>query len=270
MTTTAITAHSTIDYIAAYATLGTALGTIVLAIATFTLAKKTASLAESGEQELALLRDQTQAAMRHSEAAEAALNASVAPLILDVPPRTLRPGPLRTRYTERAGRSEEGKLVTDRPDIDVSVITWDADRSPAWLRIPIRNVGAGLALLDAASLTVEGEDGSWNVLDAAPEDIPSVVPPGEIRQLVFVSEDTSLNAMVVSDDPLVVEVSYADVSGEQGAATILYVAKASKPRRHMYVRDVLPAVDHRLTADPRLPAHRLTRSRAPRDAEPDG
>jgi hypothetical protein len=69
-----------IEYIAAWATFGTALGTIGLAIATFALALKTRALAKSGQQtadaaekELVLLRDQADATKRQSQAAEAAL-----------------------------------------------------------------------------------------------------------------------------------------------------------------------------------------------------
>jgi len=43
-------AHTPIDYVAAWATFGTALGTLGLAIATFVLATKTRALAKSGQE----------------------------------------------------------------------------------------------------------------------------------------------------------------------------------------------------------------------------
>ena len=43
-------AHTPIDYVAAWATFGTALGTLSLAIATFVLATETRALAKSGQE----------------------------------------------------------------------------------------------------------------------------------------------------------------------------------------------------------------------------
>jgi hypothetical protein len=79
------------------------IGTLGLAIATLVLALKTRALADSGQvtsdaarltaaaaqQELEFLRDQTDAAKRQSRAAEAALNASVLPVLLDIPQHTM-------------------------------------------------------------------------------------------------------------------------------------------------------------------------------------
>ena len=125
--------HTSIDYVAAWATLGTALGTIGLAVATFTLARRTKTLADSGqetavaakataqaaERELQLLRAQADAAERQSRAAEAALKASVLPLIADVPSSTPRSAQLG--FELHRLRTGSG-LPTEA--FDASQVTW--------------------------------------------------------------------------------------------------------------------------------------------------
>jgi hypothetical protein len=215
--------------------------------ASVALAEATQETADAARQELALLRQQAEAAMRQSEAAEAALQTSVAPFILDVPVHTMRPGPSRLA-------TMEGKPVIQRPDVDVSVIKCDTEHAGGWLAVPIRNVGPGVARVDGAFLALANND-NQNVA-AAPDDIPSVVPSGEIGQLLF-REDTEhpgrLKQMVLDEDDLIVEVGYSDISGRQRAATMLYLGKLenAQRQRRLRVTEVLPGVDRLLTGRPR-------------------
>ena len=119
-------AHTTIDYIASWATFGTAFGTIGLAVATFVLALKTRALAQSSqetadaaEQELVLLALQLDAAQRQSEAAEVALNASLRPLVIDVPRHTMKT--IQVQQQPGAKHAEE---------VDLSAITSGIGESP--------------------------------------------------------------------------------------------------------------------------------------------
>lgn len=258
---TAVT-HITVDAAPAWATDGTAIGTIGLAIATFVLALKTRALAKSGQataeaakdtadaakREIALLSEQTDAAKRQSEAAEGALNASVAPLLLDVPRHTIR----RVSLPYQSARQ-----ALTPPEVDASVINAQVDEKTAYLIVPIRNVGAGIARLDEAFVTPEATVAG---IDAVPGDTPSVIAQGELDHLAFVCDDDhpeggSLRQLLASGQSLVVEVAYTDISGRQPQATALRLVKSDQRDRAYRVDEVLPAVDLRLTAAPPLPHH---------------
>ena len=247
-------AHTTIDYVAAWATFGTAVGTIGLAVATFVLALKTRALATSGQetadaakQELLLLRSQTDAAQRQSVAAEAALNASARPLLIDIP-----------RHTMKTIQVQERPGVEHPEEIDLSVITSRIDQSPraGQMMVPVRNVGAGVALglAAAAGLVIELEAAGATV---AHGEAPSVIAAGESAAVWF--EDTAGVASAAAEPPLayllragadlVVEVAYCDVSGRQEAATSLYLTKSGTTDRTYRVTGVEPGHSPRLTLE---------------------
>ena len=72
--------------------------------------------ADAAVRDLELLGDQTEAATRQSEAAEAALNASVRPLLIDVP-----------LYTTRTIQVQEEPAKMGPADVDLSVISASGD-----------------------------------------------------------------------------------------------------------------------------------------------
>jgi hypothetical protein len=155
-----VAAHTpTIKYIAAWATVGTPIGTIALATATLVLAGNTQRLAQSGQEtadaaneELVFLRTQTDAAQRQSRAAEEALIASVVPVLLDTPRYTMFQVP--KKILERLGyRSPLGPPVPS--EIDLSIISANDSATFPSLVVPVRNMGAGVALGLAAAVTIE-------------------------------------------------------------------------------------------------------------------
>jgi hypothetical protein len=217
-----------------YATAATAIGTLALAIATFFMARKTKDLASLGQAELELLDKQTQAAQRQSVVAEAALSASVAPLIVDVPPYTMRPGPPRTTI------NPEGLGNVERTERDVSLIRYADGRDACVMTVPIQNVGSGAARIQRAALVPLGVQTST---DPVLSESPSVVPRDEIRELIFRPDNRQALKHLVEGLPvdLALQVSYCDVSGRQPASTVLTLRRSpshsARPDR-FFVRDV--------------------------------
>lgn len=231
-------AHTTIDYVAGWATFGTAIGTIGLASATFVLARKTRALAGSTQQT-------ADAAKQQTKAAEGALNASLRPLIIDIPRHTTRTIQLQDRPGEK------------RPvEIDLSVISSDIAESTRTgsLTVPVRNVGPGVALGLAAAVTFAHGD-----LVGAPVargEAPSVIAPGEPEAIWF--EDTAGPASAAAETPLVrllkegedlvVEIAYSDVAGRVSASSLTLTKSGTTDRTHRVTR-VDPGHEPRLTVD---------------------
>ena len=253
-------ATTTIEYVADWATVGAALGTIGLAVATFVLALKTRALAKSGqetadaakltaaaaERELELLRDQAEALRDQSKAADAALNASVRPLLIDVPYHTTR----TIQVQEKPGEKHPA-------EVEVSVIWGEVALTARTgrLTVPVRNVGAGVALGLSAAVTVPREDVVGEPI--ARGNAPSVIPAGETEWVWFedtagpasAAANTSLVYLLESGADLVLEVAYSDGAGSQEAATSIYLTKSGRTDRSYRVDKVVPGHARRLTAE---------------------
>lgn len=240
-------AHTTIDYVSAYATLGLALATFALAWKTRALARSSQATAKTAEKELEQVRQQTEAANRQSNAAEAALNASVRPLLADVPRHTMQ----RIQVQERPGEKRAA-------DVDLSVISSEIAPTTRTgrLTVPVRNVGAGVALGVTAAAGLVIEQGAVGATVARGR-APSVIAAGESGTVWF--EDTVGVASAAAETPLVyllragadlvVEVAYRDVSGRQLAATSLYLTKSGTTDRSHRVTRVDPGHEPRLTVE---------------------
>jgi hypothetical protein len=251
----------TISYVAAWATAATGVGTIGLASATYWLARKTRETAEAARDELkeavvqskaieqqtqavidqagsvnrqveattqqvGLLREQAEAAARQTVTAEAALNASVQPLLLDVPYGTILRVPPSPRKTIEAAKRGEPVQATES---DASHIYWDISEHRTMLSFRVQNAGPGAARLQSSYLT--------QARDLTPplsvrNERQSVVAPGQLALLVFSSDDEprdelgTLTRILESDEELLVEVAYSDVSGRQRTATRFYLQKS--------------------------------------------
>jgi hypothetical protein len=244
-----------------------AIGTLGLAIATLVLALKTRALAKSGQvtadaaqltaaaaqQELELLRDQTDAAKRQSEAAEAALNASVLPVLLDIPQHTMFQLP--TEITARLPYRQLGGPVPTEVDLSVISAT-DSDDFPS-LVVPVRNVGAGVALGIDAAVYMEADEGVVVYGEA-----PSAIAVGGHDHVWFggpeerlgerapvVVDQDALRRVLRSGQDLVVEIAYSDVSGRQEAAASLHLTRSGRTDRAYRVTRVEPRHERRFTAD---------------------
>jgi len=199
----------------------TAVGTLALAAATFLLALKTKALADTATKELTLVEKQIAETQRQSVTAEAALTASIRPVLVDVPRPTFRRGPKTTTL------NPAGFGTKSTADIDVSQIRSESADERLYLIVPVRNVGPGPARVTAVTVTAAGEGQT-----GAPVAVgrgPSVIAAGEVAEVRFTAETGSGPAKLIqllrTDDDLVVEASYTDVAGRQGAASQLLLQK---------------------------------------------
>jgi hypothetical protein len=155
---------------AAYATLGTAVGTITLAVATYSLARKTRDLATSGKRTAIAAEKELEHAGRQTEAAEAALSSSVRPMVIDVP-----------RFTMRTMPAEDRPGETEEVDASPTFASIGESRTGSLL-VPVRNVGAGVALgLAAAATFAQSAVGNPVARGMA----PSVLAAGELGAIRF-------------------------------------------------------------------------------------
>lgn len=230
----------------------TALATVLLALVTVYLAWKTRSLAQSStevakaaDEELKAIRSQAEAADRQSKVAEDALNASVRPLLTDVPLHT-------TRAIHGVLMQERGSAPVH---VDESVISGSVQENRTGrLIVPIRNVGAGIARVLAAVVTVAREGGTGEPL--ARGRAPSVIATGEIDRVWFedtpgpasAAAETPLVRLLQSGEDLVVEIAYSDLAGRQETATSLYLTESGRTDRAYRVTRVEPDQPRRFTA----------------------
>jgi hypothetical protein len=244
----------TIVYIGAYATAATAFATTLLALATFVMAWKTRSLAKSSEET-------ANQAVRQSALTEEALTASVRPLIADVPQPTfsellVSPGPDSNQTGAELGgtghSSDETSVGVER--VDVSRITWHVvDDDEAHLIVPIRNVGAGVARIVTAVVSV-GIAQKPLVGQVAPR----VLGREQIAQIRFKSDpDPSvedLGYMLKARADLTVEVAYRDVTGDYETATLLHLKRPWIPGDGVtepgYIVDSVEAAVERVLSSP--------------------
>jgi hypothetical protein len=227
----------TIEYVAAGATAATAVGTLALALSTRSLATKTTAVADASERtataavkEIRLLREQTEAVRvqadaavqqtrsmrRQSEVAEAALLASVQPLLLDVPEGTLKDGVM----PDPLG----GGTSTFR--FDRSRIQSSISREPH-LTIAVRNVGQGVARVTQAVLGVPRQPRGRPELLLRGE-APTALAPGEVADLKFTNSsasETDVASLMMDNLSLVVQVEYTDIAGRQPSSLVIHLSR---------------------------------------------
>jgi hypothetical protein len=114
--------------------------------------------------------------------------------------------------------------------MDVSEISAGFNDQGAWLRVPVRNVGAGVARVLSAAVTVADERPGGPVMQGGG---PSVIAPGEHGRILFWGSPGSehepvLRRLLDSSDRLLVEVPYCDLAGRQEAAVVLTLASTEK------------------------------------------
>lgn len=177
-----------------------------VAIGTLALATVTARL-------VAGTRSDVRAATRSAEASEAALAAGLRPLLVEVP---------RGQFI-RARRFMDQDVEDDLADVEADV--WD-DRE-LLIEVPLRNAGAGIALVGAPQLEIEAGPLTWSGVG-----LHTVVPPGELTRLDFTGtwhdrEATLAGAATINADgaTFTVSVPYTDVEGRQGTTTRVTVTR---------------------------------------------
>lgn len=246
----------TLEQLVAWATVGTAAGTLILAAATYIMARRTGALAKSSSDELGLLNEQTEAARRQSIAAEAALRASVRPYLLDVPRGTMKTIARGDVFPYVLAGFRRHPPPSETRVVDLSIVDQylppHDEGSPEldyWLRVPVRNVGAGVAILGDTHLVLHGHGRVLTGTTSA-----NALPPGEVAGLVFEVEPgawewDAAERSALARSPVTATVMYTDSAGEQAArAQIQLLVDEAKD---YYVADArvveagahLPAVD---------------------------
>jgi hypothetical protein len=148
-------------------------------------------------------------------------------------------------------------------EIDLSVITANDSADAASLVVPMRNVGAGVALGIAAAVTVAREGAIGEPIVRGEPD--SAIAVGDHGHLWFGGPDERLGerATVIGDpeqrahlrhllalgEDLAVEIAYSDASGRQQVATTFYLTKGGRMDRAYRVTRVVPRHERRFTAD---------------------
>jgi hypothetical protein len=178
-----------------------AIGTLGLAFATIGLALSTRRLAARTQQDV-------EVATRSALAAERGLAIGVRPLLADVPIGTFLQG-------RQMGQHE---YQEDVADIDVDVYV---DEAQVEIKVPLRNVGAGLALLAGPQLDIDVERLSWRAVAQQ-----TAVPSGDLTRLDFYGtwpdvETAGAQGVRLEENAFEfsVQVSYTDLNGEQETVT---------------------------------------------------
>jgi hypothetical protein len=126
----------------------------------------------------------------------------------------------------------------------VSRILFSDEDDNAYMRVPVRNIGAGVARLLGTILTVARNDAIGEPLVSAAQ-VPSVIAPAEVGYLFFSSESEphpgAVKRPVQSAEILVVEIAYSDVAGRQEAASQIDLKREKDDRFHVgAVRPLVP------------------------------
>jgi hypothetical protein len=193
-----------------------AIGTLTLAAVTVVLAfvsaagvivardaaKDTRRLAETAEQEVRAVLEQANATRRQAGVAQATLSASVQPLLGHVP---------------------LGEFDDKNPEAEIGAVNVKGDDRYFWISIPVRNVGAGVAVIQGAKLAPDISAPSGRGITA------TMVPVGELTRCWFVFERGSDRDLVnaLEHGRLWLHVFYTGAAGGQPYRTEALVEETS-------------------------------------------
>lgn len=241
-------------------TLGDAVAIAAIASAACTLVLAIIAVCQMRSTETA-----ANAAERSAKAAEDALDASVRPLVTDVPRHTMGKVSLSGyRMLQPASWASGGLAIapgaTGPLEIDVSriVSSYDVRKdlgsdSEVYLTVPVRNIGPGVALVVAARLA-RSRDDLRQTEPYANAEMPSTIAPSQVVHMTFQHHEPTKGWLIAllqgGDQNMVVEVAYTDVSGRLRTATRLWLAPAPENAHRSYlVARTQPLVHRVLTAD---------------------
>jgi hypothetical protein len=188
-----------------------AIGTLLLAAGTFYMAAGTKRLARLTENEVRAVEDQARAAGAHLQIAQEALEASIRPTLVDVPP-TGPTSPERIQY--------EGWGT----DVDRAAAHIEQTSDYLYCSVPLRNVGAGLALVEGVTLRWAANDVPWRGNSSL-----LAVPVGDQTRVLFSvparrPEFSRAVEAVQEAGSFTIEASYTDASGRpQPPVRLLFV-----------------------------------------------
>jgi hypothetical protein len=217
-----------------------AVGTILLALATFRLAQRTATevehtarLAAASLEQVAATQDQARAshealdaAREQSAIAQLTLNAQIRPVLIDV----LAPMSAPTEEAHYAG--------TEPRPTRHGVVVAEARSDEALVSLPLRNAGAGLAMIQGVELRLGLE------IFSVPVTIrPANIPRGEHGRVGFRATPRNaafapLGETIHRRQSFSIEVRYTDLSGRQPSLTRFDVYCSIDDPPTWYVRQV--------------------------------
>jgi hypothetical protein len=220
-----------VEQLAAYAGLGTAVGTALLAVATFVLARRTKAEVEAANRQATASSDQSAASLeqakashRQAELAEKALRVQTSPLLTDVPYGI----PAVSGYTPIDKSDKRSAIIglygPKQPHFrDASLVTAYVDANGeghVQIEVPFRNVGNGAAIVSRVEFLFGGNTGFESAASSP------VVPAGEIAEAVL-DIDPNHHAYaepknaIDGDNPFRVVISYNDADGNHFGAVRL-------------------------------------------------
>jgi hypothetical protein len=219
-----------------------AIGTLVLAWSTWRLARKTSALAETTAQEVehskrqvaasleqvkiaqqqaATAQDALDASQEQTRLAQLTLNAQIRPVLIDIPP----PIDDLEHYHDDILYPGRTKSNVHRHGVEAR---FDVNSGDAMISVPMRNAGAGLAMIRAVSLEV-GESAPTPPVTMQPANVPA-------------GESTRINFLAVPDHPAFqtieqaleranfsVVVAYSDLAGQQLTLSRFSVDRTAGP-----------------------------------------
>jgi hypothetical protein len=199
--------------------------TALLAVATFFMAFRTSALADATVEALAVAKSaaasaeqQVEAANKAAAVATKAWQASLRPVLADVPEGI---------YPTEAVLFDDGidSIVGDGGDV---VVLDDDSPDFAYCSVALRNIGLGTAVIRGLGLEFPGDVGWSGKMSLA------VVPPGEKTRLTFtIPKDRpelaeGIRRMHAGD--FTVGVRYSDVVGEADLITRVHCYRTSGPK----------------------------------------
>jgi hypothetical protein len=224
----------TIEDVAAYAGVATAVGTLSLAAATYYLARgasaevvaATEQARATAEQSAASL-EQSKASARQAAAAEQALTAQTAPLLGDVPFGI----PVVSGYRTRPASGSQSIMAsmlghrepTYRDASEIAVYIDVNGLKDANIRVPFRNVGNGVAIVQDMMFFI-GDDTELAGASSTP-----VIPTGQVAEAelsVLPSADgyEGAHSAIETRTAFAVAIAYGDATGASSGAIRLDVA----------------------------------------------
>lgn len=239
-----------VSHVVAYAAIASFICNAVLARATKNLATSTKNLAGAGDRtadaavkELELLSTQARAAQEQSAAAQEALSASIRPLLMDVPLFTMQPRALTA--DERLAYRDKPSEMPPYVSADVSPVVVETRAGGAQkplLRVPVRNIGPGPAVMIAARLADAFPD--LRGVPTANGVMQGVVAPGQIVGVEFEHQEPTpgwLEELLTANRVLVVELTYTDIADRQETSTRLFISRdGNDPDSDFAIRHVEP------------------------------
>lgn len=204
-----------------------AIGTILLAAATFSLAVYNRKIVVASQAQLKTARQDLILAREQNETAREALEAQTAPVLASVPWGLDR---------EVVGYEvNTGEPAKHRDASQVTVSLGTAKNEP-WVTIsvPFRNVGNGVALITSVQIMIGGQ-----LFDGVPK--TPVLPPGELSRAGIdigragVAFDHGASLAVDGQDFAIV-IGYSDAAGNARGAISLDIHRTGPTGDHWYVR----------------------------------